>query len=224
MNKKVILSWSGGKDSYSSLIQLEKDGSNYEVIGLLSTLTLPYRRVSMHGTREHLLDLQSQSIGLPLFKCWIPAACSNREYLRQFASTLSHIQAQDLYGLAFGDLYLEDIRKFREQQMADLGLQAVFPIWNTPTSELAKQFIESGSQATITAVDAQQIEPSCLGKLYDQDFLQGLAPHVDPCGENGEFHTFVWSGQRMKDSLLFTHGETKIRDERFHFLDLIPNS
>lgn len=220
----MILSWSGGKDSYCSLLRLEEKGRDFEVLGLLTTLSLPYRRVSMHGTREHLLDLQARAVGLPLLKCWIPADCDNQEYMDRFADTVSQVRKEDLYGIAFGDLYLQDIRKFREQQMHALGLHAVFPLWHTPTSALAKEFIECGHRATITAVDAQQIEPSCLGSAYDHSFLRQLDPKADPCGENGEFHTFVWLGARMKAAVISTPGETKIHNGRFHFLDLIPNS
>lgn len=219
MTSKLALAWSGGKDSFMALKALEAR-SDVRVVALLTTLTEPYRRISMHGVREALLDAQAAALGLPLAKARMPEKADNDSYRASFAAALAPLVEDGVTGVAFGDLFLADVRAFREAQMEALGLDASFPLWGTPTDALATRFVASGTRAILTCVDAEQLDPAFLGRDYDEKLLAELPPGVDPCGENGEFHTFVYAGPRFTCPVAFRTGRREVRDGRFHFLDL----
>lgn len=215
----VALAWSGGKDSLMALCALEAT-PGIEVGTLVTTVTEPYRRISMHGVREALLDAQAGVLGLGLAKCRLPASPDNEIYRERFADTLRPLIDGGVTQVAFGDLHLADVRTFREEHMRSLGIEARFPLWHRPTADLAREFIENGYRAVLCCVDARQLDPSLLGRVYDSALLDGLPAGVDPCGENGEFHTFVYAGPRFARAVDFGRGRTHVSDGRFHFLDL----
>lgn len=223
MTESVALSWSGGKDAFMALTTLEADKS-LRLTALLTTLTDPFRRVSMHGLRESLLDAQAAALGLPLVKARMPEKADNESYRECFAAALEPLTAKSTTAVAFGDLFLADVRAFREAQMRALGLEALFPIWQRPTNALARRFIESGHRAILICVDSSQLDPGFLGREYDARFLDDLPSGVDPCGENGEFHTFVYAGPRLAYPIAFHLGRREVRDGRFHFLDLLDGN
>lgn len=217
--KPVALAWSGGKDSLMALEALEAD-PRVEVRVLLTTVTDPQRRISMHGIRESLLDAQAAALGLRLAKCRLPAAASNAVYRERFAAALRPLMDEGIGAVAFGDLFLEDVREFREEQMRALGTEALFPIWGEPTAAMACGFVSRGHRAVLCCIDASQIDPGFLGREFDASLLNELPAGADPCGENGEFHTFVHAGPRFASPLDVRRGETHVADGRFHFLDL----
>ncbi|MGA7966627.1 MAG: diphthine--ammonia ligase [Gammaproteobacteria bacterium] len=217
----VALAWSGGKDSLMALLALEST-PGIEVNALVTTVTEPYRRISMHGVREVLLDAQARALGIELAKCRLPDAPDNETYRERFAATLHALIDTGIAGVAFGDLYLADVRAFREDQMQSLGLETRFPLWHKPTAGLAREFIENGYRAMVCCVDSEQLSPAFLGREYDVTLLKELPASVDPCGENGEFHTFVYDGPHFARRIGCDPGRTHIADERFHFLDLKP--
>ena len=217
--KKVALSWSGGKDSLMALLALEAD-PDIEISALVTTVTEPQQRISMHGIRETLLDAQAAALGLALVKCRLPRVPDNDSYRESFAGALAPLASTGTLGVAFGDLFLEDVRRFREEQMRALQLEPLFPIWETPTAELANAFIRQGYRAVLCCVDVTQLSPEFLGRRYDAALLEELPETVDPCGESGEFHTFVHAGPRFNAAIAVNRGQTHISDARFHFLDL----
>ncbi len=221
MTETVVLSWSGGKDGFMALAALEVD-PGVEIVALLTTLTDPFERVSMHGTREGLLDAQAAALGLPLAKARLPVKADNDVYRTCFAAALAPYMEKNIMGVAFGDLFLADVRAFREAQIGALGLVARFPLWNTPSNTLARDFIASNHRAVVVCVDTEQLAPEFLGREYDAAFLADLPAGVDPCGENGEFHSFVYAGPRFTRPVAFRRGRRVVRDARFHFLDLAP--
>ncbi len=204
-----------------ALLALEA-GTDVKIAALLTTLTEPFRRVSMHGLREEILDAQAAALDLPIAKAWLAEKADNETYQRSFADALSPRIDNGATAVAFGDLFLADVHAFREAQMQALGLKALFPLWRKPTGALAGEFIESGHRAIVTCVDAEQLDPAFLGRDYDSALLADLPDGADPCGENGEFHTFVYAGPRLARPIAFERGRGEIRNERFHFLDLLP--
>ena len=202
-----------------ALLALEA-AADIRISALVTTLTDPQQRISMHGVPEALLDAQATALGLPLVKCRLPPAPDNDSYRARFAEALAPLAAKGTMGVAFGDLFLEDVRKFREQQMKALQLEPLFPIWQTSTAELGNAFIGQGYRAMLCCVDATQLSPEFLGREYDAALLRELPETVDPCGERGEFHTFVHAGPRFNAALPVTRGQTHISGGRFHFLDL----
>lgn len=221
MTQRVLMSWSGGKDSALALHALRKDTA-FEVAGLLTTLTEDYQRISMHGIRRALLEQQARSLGLPLFLVMIPKDCSNEIYEQRMRETLDAARAAGVNGVAIGDIFLEDLKRYREEKLAGAGLQAVFPIWKRDTTELSRTFIALGFRAVLTCVDTQKLDASFAGRDYDAALLADLPPTVDPCGENGEFHSCVTAGPIFSKPLAFTKGDVVLRDNRFCFCDLIP--
>jgi uncharacterized protein (TIGR00290 family) len=217
----AALAWSGGKDSLMALRALEATHET-RINTLITTVTEPYRRISMHGVREVLLDAQSDALNMTLAKCRLPSAADNAIYREHFAATLRPLIDAGVTCVAFGDLYLADVRAFREIQIQMLGLETRFPLWHTPTAALAREFIADGYRAMLCCVDARQLSPKFLGREYDAALLEELPANIDPCGENGEFHTFVYAGPRFVDRIAFEPGRIHIADERFHFLDLKP--
>jgi uncharacterized protein (TIGR00290 family) len=215
----VALSWSGGKDSALALWTMRSEG--VEPVALLTTLTEDYDRISMHAVRRELLEAQAAAVGVPLVEVLIPAACVNEVYEERMATALDSPPLADVEEFAFADLFLEDIRAYREERLAQVGRRATFPVWGRETGPLARAFVDAGFEATLVCVDPKQLDPSFCGRAYDADLLRDLPDGVDPCGENGEFHTFVSSGPIFSAPVPIEHGETVERDG-FVFHDLLP--
>jgi uncharacterized protein (TIGR00290 family) len=220
--KRVLLSWSSGKDSAWSLYVLRERGE-YEVVGLLTTFNEAADRVAMHAVRRNLVEEQAAATGIPLWPVHLPWPCSNDQYESLMAVTCAQAVAKGIEAVAFGDLFLEDVRAYRERQMKGTGLEPIFPIWGSPTSTLAHEMISSGVRAKLTCVDATKLDSSFVGQEFDETFLSTLPAGADPCGENGEFHSFVYAGPMLDSPLLVSTGETVVRD-RFVFADLISAS
>ncbi|HEY4105861.1 MAG TPA: hypothetical protein VGM44_18300 [Polyangiaceae bacterium] len=217
---KLILSWSSGKDSAFALHTLRTQNA-YEIAGLLTTINQVHDRVAMHAVRRELLRLQARAAGLPLFEVDLPYPCSNDEYEARMRAFVEHARALGVSAVAFGDLFLEDVRAYRERQLAGTGLTPVFPLWGKPTPELAREMIASGLRAWLTCVDPRQISARFAGRAFDQSLLDELPAEADPCGERGEFHTFVWAGPSFDAPLSVVRGEIVERDG-FVFADLVP--
>ena len=222
MPEKVLISWSGGKDSALTLYELQKD-KNYEIIALITTVTEDYNRVSMHGIRRTLIEQQADSLGIKLETVLISRNASNQEYESKLCEVLSRYIELGIKIVAFGDLFLEDIRRYREVFLKKIGVQAIFPIWKRNTRELAKTFLNLGFKAVISCVDSELIDKSFAGREFDQKFLSDLPYKADPCGENGEFHSFVYGGPIFKYPIHYSMGEVVLRDNRFYYCDLIPD-
>ena len=218
--KRVLLSWSSGKDSAWSLHVLRQRGE-YEVAGLLTTFNEAAGRVAMHAVRRELVELQAAAAGLPLWAVSLPWPCANEQYESLMAETCAKAAAAGIEGIAFGDLFLEDVRSYREKQMSNTGLQLIFPLWGQPTRELAEQMIASGMRAKLTCVDTEKLDASFAGREFDGNLLAALPDGVDPCGENGEFHSFVSAGPMLARKIKVTVGET-VEREGFAFADLVP--
>ena len=217
----VALGWSGGKDSALTLHALRADPS-VRVTALLTTLTDPYDRVSMHGVRHTLLAAQAAAVGLPLSEARIPAGASNQVYEEAFGAVLADQRSRGVNRVAFGDLFLADIRAYRERQLAALHMTGLFPLWERDTHELAREFIALGFRATLVCVDPRRLDASFAGRAFDADLLRDLPPGVDPCGENGEFHTFVTDGPIFSKLVPCTLGVV-VQREGFVFCDLVPS-
>ena len=218
--KQVLLSWSSGKDSAWTLHRLLQD-HDVQVAGLLTTINETANRVAMHAVRRALLEAQADALGLPLRVIPLPAPCTNLEYERIMSQACRQAVAEGIEAIAFGDLYLTDVRKYREQQLRGTGLEPLFPLWGTPTAELASEMLASGLQAKITCVDPRVLDPAFAGREFDASFLSDLSPNVDPCGENGEFHSFVYNAPEFREPLQIRVGEIVERDG-FVFADLLP--
>lgn len=216
----VVLSWSSGKDSAWTLKALRED-PRYEVTGLLTTINQSARRVAMHAVREALLKQQAESLGLKLRMVPLPWPCSNADYEQRMGAALQELAAQGVRAIAFGDLFLEDIRAYREKQLAGTPLDAVFPIWGRNTRELAEEMIASGLRAVLTCVDPKQIDRKFAGRSYDGKLLAELPQSADPCGERGEFHTFACDGPMFQRAIAIEAGAITER-EGFVYADLRP--
>jgi uncharacterized protein (TIGR00290 family) len=220
MKKRVILSWSGGKDSAWTLHALRQHPT-YEVAALFTSLNSHFDRIAIHGVRRELLEVQASAAGLPLWTVPLPWPCSNADYERCMSSIFARARNEDVNFVAFGDLFLEDIRAYREKQLSNTGLQPVFPLWKLPTAALAKQMIDSGLRARLVCVDPRHISREFVGREFDQQLLSELPPGADPCAENGEFHTFVYAGSMFRSAIEVHAGETVERDG-FVYQDLLP--
>ena len=219
--RRVLLSWSSGKDSAWCLHVLNQK-ADIEVVGLLTTFNESAGRVAMHAVRKSLVEQQADSVGLPLFPVSLPWPCSNEVYEDAMENALRRVRNElDVAAVAFGDLFLEDIRTYREERMAAWGTDALFPIWNSPTNQLALKMIDSGLRAYLTCVDPRQCPAEFAGRLYDRALLDDLPDSVDPCGENGEFHSFVFDSPMFDTAIDVTVGETVERDG-FVFSDVVP--
>ncbi len=214
----VALSWSGGKDSALALRVL-RDEHAVEPRALITTVTVDYGRVSMHGVRRALVEAQAAAAGLPLVEVSIPAGCPNDVYEARMEQALASAEMRGVEAVAFGDLFLQDIRAYREERLAAAGKRALFPIWGRNTRELSRAFIASGFEAHIVCVDPRQLDASFVGRSYDEALLADLPEGVDPCGENGEFHTFVHAGPIFRERVECEVGELTMR-EGFAFCDL----
>ena len=221
MADKILFSWSGGKDSALALHSIRQN-KELEIVALLTTITAGYDRISMHGVRRELLEKQAESIGIPLEKVIIPKDCKNEDYEKQIEAVLSRYKNEGVSSVAFGDIFLEDLKKYRETNLAKIGMKGIFPLWKQKSYILAKKFIDLKFKATITCVDSKLLDGKFCGREFDESFLSGLPKNVDPCGENGEFHSFVYGGPIFKKEIPVKKGELVLRDEQFYFCDLKP--
>ena len=218
--QKAWLAWSSGKDSAWALTIARQKG-DLEVVGLLTTVTETFARVTMHGVREELVEAQAQSIGLPLHRVFIPTPCPNEVYEAKIEEILEVAKSQGVESVIFGDLFLADLRAHRERQLARAGMTGVFPLWGCDTASLAREMIRGGLRAYVTCVDPTKLPREFCGAAFDEPFLDRLPPGVDPCGEKGEFHTFAWDGPMFNHAIGVRRGETVERDG-FLFTDLLP--
>jgi len=217
---RVLLSWSSGKDSAWALHILGRH-AECEIVGLLTTLNQKFDRVAMHGTRRSVLDAQARAAGLPLWDVPLPWPCSNADYEARMREVCGRAIDEKIDAIAFGDLFLEDIRTYREKHLRDLGLQALFPLWRLSTAVLAREMIAGGLRAKLTCVDTQQLPADFVGKDFDERLLAELPSTVDPCGERGEFHTCVYAGPMLNTTVDLEQGEVVMRDQ-FAYADFLP--
>jgi len=217
---RVLVSWSGGKDSAMALSEALRSG-NYEVVALLTTVTRDYDRISMHGVRRALLKQQAESLGLKLEEVFITKDASNAEYESSMGKVLSKYKELGVSSVVFGDIFLEDLRKYREEKLSQLNMHAIFPIWKVETNELARRFMGAGFKAVTTCVDTNVLGKEFVGREINEDFLSELPGGVNPCGENGEFHSFVYDGPVFKKPIAFSLGEKVLRENRFYYCDLV---
>ena len=221
MKQPIVMSYSGGKDSSLALFKLFKN-PDWEVKRLLTTANSTYNRSSMHGVRTELFQQQAESIGLPLDVIWLTPEDGGDGYQRKMKKALENYKANGLNHIAFGDLYLEDVRAYRETMNDMIGLHSLFPVWGIPTQEFAKQFIQLGFKAIVVCVDTTQLDASFCGREFNQVFLDDLPAGVDWCAEKGEFHTFCYAGPIFSKSILFEKGDQILRENRFQYIDLLP--
>jgi len=221
MKRKTLMSWSSGKDSAWALHQLQQDPT-IEVTGLFCTITGEFKRATMHAVRVELLKQQAQSIGLPLELIEIPYPCSNDAYGEIMGKFIEKAKQANIQCIAFGDLFLEDVRNYRQEKLAGTDIEPIFPLWNIPTNELAQQMLDGGLKTVITCVDPKQISKDFVGREYCQSFLNDLPQTADPCGEKGEFHSFVFDGPMFNHPIDISLGEVVERDG-FIFIDVTQN-
>lgn len=217
----TVLSWSGGKDSALALHALLVDPA-VEVRAILTTVTDGYERVSMHGVRTELVFAQAAAVGIPLWTCRIPQRATNEQYEQAMLGSLAAARGEGIESIAFGDLFLGDVRVYRERLVARSGLRPTFPLWGKPTSWLAREFVQCGFKAVLVCVDPRQLDVSYCGREYDARLLEALPATADPCGENGEFHTFVYDGPMFSKPIATQRGVVVERDG-FVFCDLLPS-
>lgn len=220
--ENVLVSWSGGKDSAIALYEILKN-QNFHISALLTTVTEDYDRISMHGVRRILLERQVASLGFPLETVLISKNASNEEYEANMGRVLAKYKAAGTTSVMFGDIFLEDLRKYREDKLAALELRGIFPIWKRDTRELARSLLALGFKAITTCVDTTMLGAQFVGRVIDEQFLSELPLGVDACGENGEYHSFVYEGPNFKERVSFTRGEIVLRENRFSYCDLIPD-
>ena len=218
--KRVLLSWSSGKDSAWAL-HLLRQKNEYEIVGLLTTFNHAADRVAMHGVRRSLVRAQAEAARISLWEVDLPWPCSNEDYERAMRETCNKAVHGGIEYVAFGDLFLTEIREYREKQLRDTGLQPVFPVWGIPTRELAQEMIGSGLRAKLACIDTKQISGDFAGREFDAQLLSELPSAADPCGENGEFHSFVYAGPMFERPVPVQVGEVVMRDQ-FAYADLLP--
>jgi len=216
----ALVSWSSGKDAAFALQEVRRSRT-YDVVGLLTTLTADFRRVSMHGVREELLDSQARALELPLVKIWIPNPCPNEVYEQEMSRALERAKGAGVRHVIFGDLFLEDVRHYRETRLESIGMTGVFPLWGRETGALAAEMIASGLRARVSSLDPRKLPRAFAGRELDAAFLRSLPQGVDPCGERGEFHTFVTHSREFREPVNVELGEVVERDG-FVFADLTP--
>jgi uncharacterized protein (TIGR00290 family) len=221
MKEKVMLAWSGGKDSALALYEILQN-ENYEVAALLTTVTSDYDRISMHGVRRSLLEMQAESLGLALEKVFITAKTSNEQYEAAMRELLTKYKNAGVSTVVFGDIFLEDLKKYREGNLAKIGMKGLFPLWKKDTAKLARTFIDLGFKTIIACVDTNFLDKIFVGRTFNKEFLAELPANIDPCGENGEFHSFVYDGPIFKKRIAHDIGEVVLRENRFYYCDLIP--
>ncbi len=219
MNKKTLMSWSSGKDSAWALYKLQQN-PEIELLGLFCTVNKEFDRVAMHGVRAELLKKQAKSVGLPLEIIEIPYPCSNAEYEKIMGQFVERAKSDNIDYFAFGDLFLEDVRNYREEKLKGSGIKPIFPIWGMPTDKLSREMISSGLRTVITCVNPKQIPEEFVAREFDESFLDSLPKTTDPCGENGEFHSFVFDGPMFKEQIEIFIGDIVHRDG-FVFADVL---
>jgi uncharacterized protein (TIGR00290 family) len=216
----VVLSWSGGKDSTMAAYQLLAS-QKYEIAALLTTVTEGFDRISMHGVRRELLERQADSLGIPLHKILIPQDCSNEIYEARMREAMSRIKAQGITKIAFGDLFLEDVKRYRDERLEQAGMTGLYPIWMRDTDELVRTFIGLGFKAILACVDTRALNASFAGREIDLQLLKDLPQSADPCGEYGEYHSFVYAGPIFKHAIACKTGDRVLRNERFNYCDIV---
>lgn len=216
---RAVMAWSGGKDSSYALWRLLQD-PRYEIAGLLTTLTSDYDRITMHGVRRELLEAQADRLGLPLYPVYITPGAANAEYERAMGEAVQRLLADGVRACAFGDLYLEDVRAYRERMLAGTGIEPLFPVWGQDTGALARSVISDGFRAVLTCVDPRQVPAALAGREFDHGLLDELPEGADPCAERGEFHTFVYDAPHFSSPIPVTRGET-VERQGFVFTDLL---
>ena len=223
--RPILLAWSGGKDSTLALAALRAD-PQVQVVGLLTAVTARYDRISIHGVRRSILQAQAEALGLPVFEATLAPQASNEEYKAAWAAGLRRARADlgPVEALAFGDIFLADVRHYREALGSRIGYSAVFPLWGRDTRELAVEFIQAGYEAYLTCVDTTQLDAAFAGRRFDAELLRELPASVDPCGERGEFHTCVVDGPLFRERIPVALGETVRRDDRFEYCDLVTET
>jgi uncharacterized protein (TIGR00290 family) len=225
MKERIVMSWSGGKDSAMALHELLR-GDTHEVVSLLTSVSEEYRRISHHGVRESLLDAQAKAIGIPLRKVYLPSGtnggCTNDTYEAIMSKAMATYRNEGISTVAFGDLFLEDLRAWREANLARAGMRGIFPIWKRETTQVARGVIALGYKAYLSCVEGR-VGPAFAGREYDETLLRELPPGVDPCGENGEFHSFVFDGPIFRMPVSVSVGETVMRDGRY-YADLVSTA
>ena len=221
MKDKVILSWSGGKDSAMALHALLKN-SRYEVVSLLTTVSKQYQRISHHGVRVELLEQQAAALGIPLHMLYLHQEnCSLEDYEAVMKKAMLEYKDNDVLTVAFGDVFLQDLREYRRRNLAKVGMKGIFPIWRRDTTEIVQTFIALGFKAYLTCVDSEKLGREFAGRPIDADLICDLPDEVDPCGENGEFHSYVYDGPIFQRPVGLSVGEVVLRDVRY-FADLVP--
>ena len=210
IKEKALLNWSGGKDSALTLYKLQQS-QDFEIACLLTSISEKYQRVSMHGVRSELLEMQAKNVGIPLVRMEIPDMPSMEVYEQTMRETLSELKREGITASIFGDIFLEDLRAYRENKLAELDLKGVFPLWKQPTNRLIREFLDLGFKTITTCVNEKFLDKSFVGRVIDEDFLKDLPENVDPCGENGEFHTFVYDGSIFSKPIEFEIGEKVLR-------------
>ena len=215
---EVLVSWSGGKDSCLALAEIRQ---SHKVVALLTTITQDFDRISMHGVRRILLERQAESLDIPLHKVFISKGAGNDEYEEKTTEALELFRAKGVTSVVFGDLFLEDIRAYRERLLGRLGMSGLYPVWGRNTPHLIREFLARGFKAAVVCVDPAKLSRAFVGRVLDGQFLSELPAEVDPCGENGEFHTFVFDGPGFRAPVPFSFGEI-VRRDGFWFADLVP--
>ncbi len=218
--RKTILCWSSGKDSAWTLHRL-RGMEGIEVVGLMTTLNSAYDRVSMHGVRRELVEMQAAAVGLPIEFVAIPDRCAEEEYDSAMAAFIDSALDRGVDCIAYGDLFLEDVRAYRESRMLGTGLDPIFPLWGGSTAELAAEMCRAGLKARIVCVDPSRLDTSFIGRDFDEGFVGALSPAIDPCGERGEYHSFAYDGPMFSHPVRFTDG-VSVDYRGFHFLDILP--
>ncbi|MCR8849277.1 diphthine--ammonia ligase [Rossellomorea sp. SC111] len=224
---KTVIAFSGGKDSTLALYKIQQN-PEYEVDSLLVTLTEGFDRVSIHGVRYEMLKRQSKSLGIPLREVWIPQDCPNEVYQDRMGKAVSGMLEDEVTHMVFGDIHLEDVRAYREKMLEGTGITPIFPLWGRDVGELGREFIDRGFKTVLTCIDMDQLDRSFAGKVYDEDFLNDYPENCDICGENGEFHTFVFEGPNFGFPLRYELGEERVTADavtgrdRFLFRDVVP--
>ncbi len=219
--ERVVMSWSGGKDSSMAAYELLSSG-RYEIAALLTTVTESIDRISMHGVRRELLDRQAVSLGIALHTVMIPQECPNDIYEARMQAAFDRCKAQGISKIAFGDLFLEDVKQYRDERLARAGMTGLYPIWMRDTRELVRTFISLGFKAILSCVDTQAIDADFAGREIDEQLLRDLPAGADPCGERGEYHSFVYEGPIFKLPIPCEAGDKVMRSGRFMYCDIVP--
>ncbi|MCX8150322.1 MAG: diphthine--ammonia ligase [Candidatus Bathyarchaeota archaeon] len=219
--EKVVVGWSGGKDSAFALYEILKS-QTYEVVALLTTVTRDYDRVSIHGVRRVLLEAQAEALGLPLEVMLLNKGASDIDYESNLVEELKKFKSRGVEKVVYGDIFLEDVKRYRDNLLAKVNMIGVYPLWKKDTGQLAHTFVDLGFKAIITVVDSKVLGSEYSGRKYNRQFLEDLPTTVDPCGENGEFHSFVYDGPIFKKPVMFKKGDILLRENRFWYCDLLP--